>query len=261
MKTSARLVLVFNLLNFFSFVMLTNAYSKELKGAVCILLLDEGKGNLANDLSENKNNATIEGVPKWVDGKYGSALEFDGVTGCAKVPDSDSLDLTKDITIMAWLKRFGTYPNMGFVTKVTFGTNNRSYELALNNDSPRFGFTTDGTANTWNTVIAKSVVPEKEWTHATGTYDGKTMKVYVNGELSSSKSVALNIFSGNSALALARHGADAQYFKGVIDEVAIFNRALSDSEIKAAMDGIMRLILAVSPQDKLTVTWGKVKNQ
>ncbi len=259
MKVLAKLFLVSSLVVLFSFVVLVLAASKEMEGAVCVLLLDEGKGTTANDFSLNKNNATLEGNAKWVDGKFGKALEFDGVTGCAKVPDSDSLDLTKDMTIMAWVKRYGSYPNRGFVTKVTFGTNNRSYELALSNNSPRFGFTTDGTANTWNTVVATVAAPEKEWTHAAGTYDGKTMKVYVNSDLSQSKSVTAKIFPGTSPLALARHGADAQYVNVAIDEVAIFNRPLSKSEIKSAMNGLERFFTAVSPKGKLTTIWGRIK--
>ena len=258
MKALTRLFLVSCLIVLFSFIMLVGAASKGMEDAVCVLLLDEGKGTIANDASGNNNNATLEGKAKWVKGKYGSALEFDGVTGCAKAPDSDSLDLTKEITIMAWVKRYGSYPNRGFVTKVTFGTNNRSYDLGLSNNNPRFGFTTDGTANTWNWLSSTVTAPEKEWTHAAGTYDGKTMKVYVNGDLSQSKSVTAKIFAGTSPLALARHGADAQYVNVAIDEVAIFNRALSGSEIKSAMNGLERFFTAVSPQGKLTIIWGRI---
>jgi len=243
----------------FSFVV--SAASKDMEGAVCVLLLDEGKGTTANDFSGNNNNATLEGGAKWVNGKYGSALEFDGVTGCAKVPDSDSLDLTEEMTIMAWVKRYGSISNRGFVTKVTFGGNNRSYDLGFSSDSPRFIFTADGTANTWNGVVSNVKAPEEEWTHAAGTYDGKTMKMYVNGDLSNTENVTAKIFPGTSPLALARHGADAQYVNVAIDEVAIFNRPLSGSEIKLVQNGLERFIAAVSPQGKLTTSWASVKNR
>lgn len=150
---------------------------------------------------------------------------------------------------------------MAFVAKVEYGSNNRSYMLRFANDMPDFGFTTDGTAGTWQWCPSEKAVKEKTWVHVTGTFDGRAMNIYVNGELEKENKQSAKIFEGSTPFQLAQHGNDSGYFAGVIDEVALFNRALSASEVKEAMNGLEKFIRAVTPQGKLTTTWGNIKNQ
>ena len=133
--------------------------------------------------------------------------------------------------------------------------------LRFQNDTPDFGFTTTGAA-AWQWCMSKEgIVDDKTWVHVAGTLDGKTMRIYVDGELANEVNQSGKVFSGEAAFQLARHGSDSGFFAGALDEVALFNRALNPSEIKQAMDGLEEFILAVEPQGKLTTTWGKIKNQ
>ncbi|MCD6165610.1 hypothetical protein J7K19_02730, partial [bacterium] len=72
------------------------------RGLVAYWSFDEGTGNIAYDISGNGNNCTIYGA-KWTKGKYGSALQFDGVDDYVEVPHSVSLNITDAITIEAWI--------------------------------------------------------------------------------------------------------------------------------------------------------------
>jgi len=80
------------------------SYAKiDPKTAAGIWLFDEGSGVTAKDSSVNKNNGTLKGGVKWVDGKFGKALEFDGKDGNVEVPDNDTLNVTA-VTLAAWVK-------------------------------------------------------------------------------------------------------------------------------------------------------------
>jgi hypothetical protein len=73
------------------------------KSLVGVWLFDEGSGEKAKDSSGRGNDGELKNNPKWVEGKFGKALEFDGKDDCVEVPDSDILDVTA-ITLTAWVK-------------------------------------------------------------------------------------------------------------------------------------------------------------
>jgi hypothetical protein len=105
----------------------------------------------------------------------------------------------------------------------------------------------------------------ERWYHIAGTYDGGQANLYIDGELKASNNVGVEKNPGPrplsiaSALCPAGWGCDGGYFKGIIDEVGIFNKALSENEIKRVMGGVLSGSTAVSPFCKLAQTLGNIK--
>ena len=212
---------------------------------------DEGVGQEAEDVSGNKLNGKFTGKPKWAPGKFGTALEFDGVGAHVTVADNDLLDIEDDLTIMAWFSP----------TEVL-----TSRRLMVKNDSI-FVIFDFGNADSVellvkpNNTFAESTTTDWEigqWYHFAGTFDGDTMRVYVNGVLEAE--APNNTPIAPSALELWIGGDDfgrpTDHFPGLIDEVRIYNRTLTEAEVKEVMDTPQ----SVDTAGKLTTTWAKVKS-
>ena len=225
---------------------------------------DEGTGNTAKDLSGNNNHGDIDGA-KWVNGKIGEALSFDGGSDSVRVADSGSLDVTS-ITIEAWIKPennlvAGSMADSGIVHKWNPG----GYLLYMENMW--------GTSSLYlphaNLYVRSGEHTEWEggvWYHLAATYDENTGigKSYVDGVLKSdiaedgatrAKGAAFGPLEANDNDLLIGKYNDT--FNGIIDEVVIYNRVLTEEEIKQDMKGVL---FAVSPAGKLTTTWASVKN-
>ena len=183
---------------------------------------------LAIDSSPNKNFGTIYGAT-WLDGYFGKALYFDGVDDYVEVPDSDSLDVTGPITLEAWIKRMES-KYQTILAKWRIGDFQRSYLLALTADNKvRFWLSPDGT---WpnRKELTSSTTVGTEWTHIMLTWNGTTMKIFINGvEDLSTQSAEISIFEGTAKLTMGKYEDytihPPRYFKGFIDEVRISNVA------------------------------------
>jgi hypothetical protein len=200
---------------------------------------DGGEGDFSRDLSGNGYDGTIHGAG-WVEGKYGQALTFDGDSGYVSVPDSKGLDLANQITTMAWVY-FNVDPYA--ITK------SRSYILDKDY-AYRLWYSPDGEGNSepdqfffdvwdWDGVSTKEVTwKENEWYHIASTFDGSEVKIYVNGVLNNRFSVRKQIHTSDYELRVGlgypREGA-GRGFPGKIDDVKIFNKALSPEEIRENM--------------------------
>lgn len=235
---------------------------------------DEGKGDVANDASGNNNNGAFQGQPKWVKGKYGSALRFDGAENknYVEIPDHPSLNPEKEITIMAWIYFDEFHNTAGVISKYVGAGNQRSYNLrmhhtdnlALSSECSSNGSFQLGVSTTDAHTPAGSL-KEGEWQHVAMTFKAKEfLRLYVNGEMKaeSKASATDHLFDNNVPLMVGTdfapggaHGANPREFTGVIDEVAVFKIALSDEEIQQAMENVM----ALAPKGKLAISWGKIK--
>jgi len=217
-------------------------------------LFDEGKGDIATDSSGNKNDGKLTGGPKWVDGKIGKSLEFDGASSYVSVSNSESLNPTKAITLEAWIypKGFDADGN-GILTK------EGQYILGLN--WPQGGNAQK--LNLWLTIgswilFTGDEVSADSWSHVAATYDGSIKKLYINGNLvnSTSQKGGIATSANNILIAQGNVGIGSQAFKGLIDELAVFNVALTETDIKDSMRGFLT---AVAPVGKLATTWGRIK--
>ncbi len=211
---------------------------------------DEGVGEDAEDGSGNGLNGVLEGEADWVVGKFDKALDFGAGGGYILVPDDDALDLTTGLTYMAWFNL-----NEAITGQRRMMSKNNSVFVIFD-----FGLPTslDFLVKPGNDFVESTTIFETgEWYHFAGTYDGDSLRIYINGEMEGEKGGVPEIETSDLDLWL---GADdwqaGTDLPGVLDEVRIYNKALSDGEIKQAMSGPVAVQMA---QEKLPITWGLVK--
>jgi len=197
-------------------------------GLVLALGFNETSGVTANDASPAKNNGTVSGATSTASGKFGRALSFDGVNDRVDVPDANSLDLSTGMTMEAWVK---PTTNAGYRTALMKERGaNLVYALyASNGVSPKLeNFTATENAAT---APAASALPLNAWSHLAATYDGTTMRLFVNGTQVATKAITGAMPNTANPLRVGGNAAWGEYFSGLIDEVRVYNRALSAGEI------------------------------
>ena len=214
-----------------------------------------GGENNALDLA-GTNNGALMNEATYGTGRVGQAFSLDGVDDYISVPDSPSLN-PSTITVNAWIlsnNSPGTYAPP-IVQKIDF----RGYTLELTTDSSqvKFWVKLEKTNPVWTNWIGSpggNLTPGI-WTHVAGVYDGMAVSLYMNGQLIGSTSEVASIVHSTSALNIGRNSYETTrpFFKGLIDEVGIFNRALSPEEIAAIYNAgsagqcPIRRVLTVTP--------------
>jgi len=197
---------------------------------------DENGGTVAADSSPNGNTGELKEGTTWVSGKIGSALNFNN--SYVDVSSSTSLNtITNAITLSAWVKAGVTTSKSTIIERWLYGigVNQRSYCLYISSSGTvLFGISKDGAVSKW--ITTQETVPWNTWTYITATFDGSVMKIYINGTLSTSGAAGFStIFvpAGNVHIGYWQTNADTWEapFIGVIDEVKVFNEALSIGEI------------------------------
>jgi len=185
--------------------------------------------NIAHDRSPNHNNGTIYGA-KWVDGKVDRALEFDGVDDYVKVLHNTSLNMAKAVTIEAWVHPEEVANYQCIVHKWDGTLSN--YHLYVNPNGYAQAGNNDGTG--WRVFAGTSVV-WKGWHHlvAVLNWDKNWAGIYVDGVLENEDTTCTVGTGENTADVWLGERQDLkEEFKGIIDEVRIYNRALSADEVK-----------------------------
>lgn len=235
-----------------------------------IWLFDEGTGKTAADLSGNGNDGELKEGAKWEDGQFGQAVIFDGKDDYVEIAPSPLFN-PEEFTVTFWM-----HPT-------AVGGNNPagkgSATLVIANGNPGDG----GGANWWfefwnggnfefkscqagcaaaNTPVNKP----NEWYFIAGIYNGTEYELYIDATFKTkgpnkvgAPDKGLLIGSG---LCPAGHGCDGGYFKGIIDDVAMFGAILSEADLKTLMDEGVGKVLGVAPVEptgKLTTTWSNLK--
>ena len=187
---------------------------------------DENTGNIAND-SKGVNTGTITGA-SWKPGIVGNCLRFDGATGIVKVPSKLNLNPVFGITMMAWAR------TENIVTAKIFQKGDwDGHGLGIGNWNG-WGAQIRLVGNTTEEVSWGGGFPIlNQWYHLAMTYDGQQLKLYVNGQLRSSKVVTGLLYVNSRDLSIGSDDAIQKFFKGSVDEAKFFSRALDQTEIQA----------------------------
>jgi len=192
---------------------------------------DEGTGTTAKDASGAGNNGTLNGATWQSAGRFGGALQFDGAGANVSIPDNGSLDLTNALTLEAWVYPTSAPAYAAVVAKERTG-GGLPYGLEAGAGVP------DGWVNTGGNVSAAgaSVLPLASWTHVAETYDGAAVRLYVNGALAASTPASGTLLNSADPLRIGGDQTWGEWFAGRIDEVRVYSRALSQSEIQTDMN-------------------------
>ena len=209
-------------------------------GAVGIWHFDDGNTTTI-DGSGYGNNGVLANGPVYVGGKYGSALQFDGVNDYVDCGNNTILNCTSALTVEAWVRPLkGDAYQRGIVEK-TIGSGYTGWSLfqGSNNNGYRFFVAlTDGSLKGASTGAGTIIVDT--WTHIVAVKDTSSIYIYMNGELKNSASAPLPIASNSQSAKIGRYAFFSTgdvYFNGLIDGVRIYNRVLSTEEIKASYQG------------------------
>lgn len=212
-------------------------------GLVVAYGFDEGAGLVATDSSVVGRNGTIRGALH-VAGKFGGALSFDGVNDWVTLADTTAspIDLTSGMTLEAWVKPTELADWDTIILKER-GAGGLSYGLYANDGSPQpGGFNVAAgyqrMANSVSDVAVRGpMLALNTWTHLAVTYDGATQKLFVNGAEVASRAQTGKIAVANGALRIGGNAAFAnEFYKGLIDEVRIYNRARTAAQITSDMN-------------------------
>jgi len=202
-------------------------------GLVAHYAFDEERGDVAADSGGNQNPGAIRGA-KWVAVAGGHALEFDGIDDCVDCGDSPSLDIRGPITTIAWIcpagRQIAHEPGI-------LGKQFTSYLVTYYSNQHLYWYIGSGGNN------AHATVQPGRWSHVATSFDGRSLKIYVNGALAAERALEMpavppggRFFIG--AVMGEPQASDTNYrvtgaFKGCIDEVKVYNRALEPKEIQA----------------------------
>ncbi len=236
---------------------------------------EEGGGNVAMDSSQHAFEAPLQGVYDWVDqGRNGGGIEFEA--GRAVAPDDDILEV-EQITAMAWvfpteISQEQQCHNWGNMIYQKSGASDDSVEFVLLGGDGACLYINSGPggkdrmgpfngADVDNSLVLPDLgIPENEWTHLAATFSGEVLALYVNGELAGEKDIGganPSIVMNDNENSVGGRDHNASWFVGVMDEYAMFSRALEEQEIRRWMDQAF----AVDPRGRLATMWGRVKTQ
>jgi LruC domain-containing protein len=193
-----------------------------IEGLVSSWHFDENTGTNVLD-SEGLNNGTLSGGI-WVDGISGSALSFDGNGGQVEVQNSNSLNITNDqISFSCWFKLDFVGDDGAFVFT------NMKYVLRIDKNG-KFTFALYNPDWASLTIPWADRIIDTDWHHIVTSYDGSTMKIYLDNQLMAEKTASGNLRSNTSPI---RFGSQttSNNFDGTLDEIEIYNRSLTVAEI------------------------------
>jgi fibronectin type 3 domain-containing protein len=188
---------------------------------------DDGAGTTAVDSSGNNNTGTLLNSPTWVlPGRIGAAELSFNATNLQSVTanNSASLNMSSAITIAAWINPIDWNGNRRIVQK---GNSDNQYRFLAEGGVLKFHLNGVGTLST-------PLPTSNLWTHVAATWNGSTMLIYTNGQMQGSLATGGSITATTDPLAIGKKntsGSAGDYWNGQLDEVRIYNRALSLGEI------------------------------
>lgn len=228
-------------------------------------LFNEGAGNTAKDSSENGNDGKIQGGVKWVDGKFGKALEYNGTDGWVSVDHSDTVGFKKgtSFTITVYFKG----------SKVAGALVGKGYEdtsqvlpwflLWNGGGDNKVTLFLRNAANQSFRAESTSQIGDDKWHFVAGIADAKTGKIsiWVDGTQEAEVEFDKNDGYGTteSVLHFGRHYN--RYTAGIIDEVGLFSTVLDEDTMNTIMDNGLEEAASVDAKQKLTTTWGRIKDK
>jgi hypothetical protein len=210
-----------------------DVWSFDTGGLVGWWKLDEGSGETAVDSSGNGLDSSIVGDPNWVKGTAGGALWLDGEGDYIDVGTDAALDISGQITVAAWIK----VESFEAEWQNIISKGDKSYRLQKFRDQDTLEFACTGVVvpgTQWSNIRGSVSVNDGQWHHVAGTYDGSRMCLYVDGKVDVSSSCKGVIDVTEKSLYIGENSEEPnRFWNGLIDDVRIYNCALSQSDIES----------------------------
>jgi hypothetical protein len=252
MLMQKQIITVMGALILLGFVSMAEALNDD-PSLMLYLPFEEGKGDVTVDQSGNGIEGVLKGAEWTKDGKIGNALSFQGAAH-VEFPEVPELNITKAITLEAWIFPLNVQGDSNLFGRRT-PANQGGYTMQW----------TAGKIETWvhiggwqGTRGRQTITPKTgEWHHVVGVYDGSTVRQYVDGELDIEFGQKGEMGSVPQVFRVGQAQTGLESMGGIIDEVAVYERALTEEEILSDMQN--GVIFSVSPKGKLTTMWGSLK--
>ncbi len=237
-----------------------NTVNSAQMGLAGAWLFDEGSGKAVKDAVGN-NHGEIVGSLKWVDGLKGKGLEFAGAgDSYVSIPHKEILD-ADPYTFTAWVKlQAASWQYIAWKDGIVWP------ELHLKRHIDIWVHDADYPVLMWHLegggegrLDGKAIIADGKWHHVAKSSDSKNMRLFIDGKLDGEIAIGGKLaINGEDPLWIgARPGNVAA--TGVFDEIGFFTKALSEAELKEAMDKGLMVIASVDPKSKLANTWGGMK--
>ena len=275
-RKCAKLMIFWSVISAIILMCATQGFSAvDPETAVAVWLFNEEVGDIAKNLSENALDAKFLDPVKWTDGKFDGGLEFKS-GGLVDAGVSPLLNVGKaNFSMLAWFKYSKTAAewHASLISKADLAMPRHGYILCVRGDldpnnkgKPLFWFGLAQGAGIH--LFGISPINDGKWHHLAATADRKgAMKLYRDGKLEAEKDISAHQKENEDNLKPFTIGGEAgvaarSLVDGAMDEVALFNVVLTEDQItEIAEKGLARTLgaEAVSPNDKLATTWGKIK--
>ena len=208
-------------------------------GLVAAYGFNEGSGTTVSDISGNNLTGTIVGATWTTGGRYGNALSFNGTSNYIDLGNPTALQLTGSMTLEAWINAAANPADDGQIIAKSSGI---GWQLKTSPDTGphTFGVKVSGNSSASTQRYSATVRSLNTWYHVAGVYNASTgtLDIYVNGVLNNGTlkgAIPAGQFNQSVNVNIGRR-TGGYYFNGIIDEVRIYNRALSQTEIQIDMN-------------------------
>ena len=229
---------------------------------IAVWTMDEtNNGKEIIDATGNKHDGEILGKVKRVDGKIGKGVQFNGAGDHIEIPDPDHELTPAHIGMVAWVKLDNVAGNHSILEQYDWAGDLGTHAWRTNGAALQFYAIWGTTAPNANGGNLKA----NEWMHVAATYDGANITTWINGEVAGeAKAPKRDLNPSDKSLSIGVRGdtKDVHWMTGVLDEIAVFDEALTQKEIQAIIDdpkGLAGVYLSVEAKGKLATAWGKIK--
>jgi len=219
-------------------VIVQNATPTITTGLIGYWTFNETSGSTASDSSGNGNNASVINGGAWVAGESAGSVLLDGIDDCVVVPTSTTMETTSgSVTVSAWVKVEANGQWQAIARKVLQdGTHVfpfSAYDLIVEDTgTPLPRMAVSGTDGTRGVAYGSTALNYGQWYHLAGVYDGSAVRIYVNGNQAGSAAFSGALIQTGQPLLIGRNGIGGDILKGSVDELRVYNRALSAAEIQ-----------------------------
>jgi hypothetical protein len=264
MKSMAkRTILVWIILVLISLFFTGFSYARIDEGSILgMWLFDEEDTEIVEDVSGNGNDGNIFGSPEWDEGKFGTlAMVYDGIDDYVEIPNF-SEQVKDGFTVTFWLSKINQDQDNRWLFGKYSGWSPGSTSFLIFKDEGNRNvlyFAIQG-EKTGPASCTYSALEYEKWNHIATTYDKSVMKLYINGTQVATKAFTEKVSSSGEPWYIGFKPGNQ--IEGMMDEVALFNVALAEEDIKRIYEdglGLATGIFTVSPAGKIAATWSSIR--